>query len=132
MSAANTLLRAIHARLSGDGTLQGLIGPDGIRDRLLPRPKLPGVVFGEMETRDYSTSTENAEEHLLTIEIWSDGEGRREAEEIAGRVRILLNDAALLLEGATLVSLLHVDTRSRREAKTKLVRSDMRFRAVTE
>jgi len=58
MSAANALLRAIHLRLAGDAVLTALIGPDGIRDRLQTRPKLPAIVIGEMETRDLSTVTE--------------------------------------------------------------------------
>lgn len=132
MTAANTLLAAIHQRLAGDVVLAGMIGPDGIRDRLLPRPKLPCVAFGEMETRDYSTSSEGGEEHFLTLEIWSGGEGRREAQEIAGLVRGLLHDAALTLDGAVLVSLLQVGMRTRREPKTRFHLAEMRFRAVTE
>jgi hypothetical protein len=132
MTAANALMQAVHARLAGDTGLIALVGPDGIRDRLLPRPKLPAVVFGELETRDLSTVTEAGEEHFLTLEIWSEGEGRRQAQEIAGRVAALLNDAELLLEGAVLVSLLTIGSRSRREAKTKAYLVEVRFRAVTE
>ncbi|MGK6315246.1 DUF3168 domain-containing protein [Neorhizobium sp. DT-125] len=132
MTAANALLAAIHQRLAGDAALAAIVGTDGIRDRLLPRPVLPCIVFGEMETRDYSTSTEGGEEHFLTLEIWSDGEGRREAQEIAGLVRGLLHDAALTLTGAVLVSLLQVSMRTRREPKTRFYLAEMRFRAVTE
>ena len=132
MTAANALLTAIHGRLSGDAALAALIGPDGIRDRLLPRPVLPSIVFGEVETRDYSTATEAGEEHRLTLEVWSEAEGRREAEEIAGRVRLLLHDAPMTLADHALVSLLHVRTRTRRQPKTKLFVAELRFRAVTE
>jgi hypothetical protein len=132
MTAANALMQAIHARLAGDAGLGALIGPDGIRDRLLPRPKLPAVVFGELETRDLSTVTEAGEEHFLTLEIWSEGEGRRQGQEIAGRVTALLDDADLVLERAVLVSLLKTASRSRREPKTKAYLVEMRFRAVTE
>lgn len=116
---ARWLLAAIHRRLADDAALNAIIGADGVRDRLLPRPKLLCILFGEMETRDYSTSTEIGEEHFLTLEIWSDGEGRREAQEIAGLVHDLLHDAALVLDGAVLVSLLRVSTRTRSEPKTK-------------
>ncbi|MEN3146771.1 DUF3168 domain-containing protein [Neorhizobium sp. IRAMC:178] len=132
MTAANALLQAIHQTLAGDAALTAIIGADGIRDRLLPRAKLPCVVFGEMETRDFSTASEAGEEHLLVLEIWSDGEGRRQAQEIAGIVHGLLHDAALVLEGAVLVNLLQVSMRTRREPKTKLYLAEMRFRAVTE
>jgi len=132
MSAANALLQAIHQRLSGDAALTAIIGPNGIRDRLLPRALLPSIVLGDIETRDFSTSTESGEEHFLTLEIWSDGEGRRQALAIAAIVRPLLDDAALTLEGFSLVSLLQVSARTRREPKTKFYVTEMRFRAVTE
>jgi hypothetical protein len=132
MSAANALLKAIHQLLSGDAGLTALIGPDGIRDRLLARPKLPAIIFGEMETRDLSTVTEAGEEHFLVLEIWSEGEGRKLAQEIAAKVTALLDDTDLALDGAVLVSLLRIGTRSRREQKTRYYLSEIRFRAVTE
>ena len=73
MTAANALLKAIHGHLASDGTLTAIVGTDGIRDRFLARPRLPSVVFGEMETRDYSTGSKVGEEHFLTLEIWSEG-----------------------------------------------------------
>lgn len=78
MSAANALLTAIHARLAGDPGLVAMIGTDGINDRLLARPKLPAIVIGEMETRDLSAVAEQGEEHFLTLEIRSEGDGRRQ------------------------------------------------------
>ncbi|KAB1085778.1 DUF3168 domain-containing protein [Neorhizobium galegae] len=132
MTAANALLQAIHQTLASDAALAAIVGADGIRDRLLPRAKLPCVVFGEMETRDFSTASEAGEEHLLVLEIWSDGEGRRQAQKVASLVHGLLHDAALPLDGAVLVNLLQVGTRTRREPKTKFYLAEMRFRAVTE
>lgn len=132
MSAQNQLLQAIHARLSTDPTLTALAGPDAVRDRLLPKPRLPSIVFGQVETRDLSTVSEPGEEHFLTIEVWGEGEGRRQCQEIAGRVEELLHDVALALQGAVLVSLMRTGTRSRREPKTKAYLTELRFRAVTE
>lgn len=131
MSAANTLLQAIHGRLSGDAALMAET-TGGVVDRLLPRPVFPCIVFGDLETRDYSTATEQAEEHFLTLEIWSEAGGRKRAEEIAMRVRTLLDDAALTLEGMTLVSLQHRSGRSRREPKARSFVAELCFRAVTE
>ena len=86
MNALNALLGAIHLRLSTDPALAALIGPDGVRDRLLARPALPAVVFGEVQTRDYSTATEAGEEHRLTLEVWSRAPGRREGRHDGGRL----------------------------------------------
>ena len=132
MSAASELLMAIHARLTGDAELLGMIGEDGIRDRLVTGRKLPCVLIGELVSNDYSTSTEGGEEHLLSLEIWIDAGGRMQAQLVATRLHALLHDAALDLGHHHLVSLLHVRTQSRREAKTKLYVAELRFRAVTE
>lgn len=132
MSAANALLQAIHARLAGDAGLTALVGLDAISDRLLARPKLPGIVIGEMETRDLSTVSEVGEEHFLALQIWSEGDGRRQALEIAAKVTALLDNVSLVLQGAVLVSLLRTGMRTRRELKTKYYLAEIRFRAVTE
>ena len=64
MRAANELLTTIHARLTGDAELLGMIGEDGVRDRLVTGRMLPFVLIGELVSNDYSTSTERGEEHL--------------------------------------------------------------------
>lgn len=132
MSAANDLLRAIHARLSADAEVSVLVGSRVLIDRLADRMALPSIVSCEMETRDFSTSTEAGEEHLFSLAVWSEAEGRREAETIAARVRGLLDDAALVLEGAVLVSLFHRKTLTRREPKSRRFVAELFFRAVTE
>lgn len=131
MTAANPLLRAIVKKLAGDVALTTLI-PGGIVDRLLPRANLPCIVFDELDTRDYSTATEKAEEHFLTLHIWGDANGRRASGEIAARLKTLLDDAALPLVGFSLVNLRLLSSRSRREPKSRNFVLEMRFRAVTE
>ncbi|MDP9838186.1 hypothetical protein J2T09_002953 [Neorhizobium huautlense] len=128
--AANALVKAMFARLVGDAELVALVGTDGVRDRLLARAKMPCIVFGEIDSRD--EDGESLQVHLVTLEVWSLAEGRREAQVIAERVRALLHDAALVLEGFDLVNLTHRGTRTRRETKTKFQLAEMRFRAVTE
>ena len=77
MTAANELLQAVCARLAGDAALAAEIGDDGIHDRLIARRPFPYLVIGEIETRDYSTSTEKGEEHFFTIAVWAAGPPRR-------------------------------------------------------
>lgn len=131
-AAANPLLQAIHAAIANAAALTALIGADGIRDRLVTGRHLPCIVIAELASNDYSTSTEPGEEHFLTLQVWSDASGQRQAQEIAAIVRGLLQDAALPLAGCTLVNLQHVATKARREARTRLFCAEMRFRAVTE
>jgi Protein of unknown function (DUF3168) len=133
MSIENRLMRAIHARLVGDGELMALLGAVGVRDRVLPRMALPALIYGEIDSRDHSTATEEGTEHLLMLEVWAPGEGRRLAQEIAALVRACLHGADLALgEGAHLVSLFYTGSISRSDVKTKLHVVAITFRAVTE
>ncbi|MDR6757214.1 hypothetical protein J2Y48_002510 [Mycoplana sp. BE70] len=131
-SAASTLQKAIHQRLSEDAALTALIGVDGVCDRLLDRQRMPLVVIEAVESRNLSTSTDEGEEHWLTLVAWSKGGGHLEVQTIVARVRALLDNADLTLDGCHLVSLLHRSTRIARDGTKALHRAEMRFRAVTE
>ncbi len=132
MSAASALQRAIFERLAGDAALSALVGPDGISDRLADRQRLPKVVIAAIDSGDLSTATEAGEEHLLTLHAWSAAGGHGEVQRIAARVRALLHDTDLVLDGFHLVSLLHRRTRIARDGARPHHRAEMRFRAVTE
>lgn len=129
-SPVNAFLTAIHARLTGDAEIAALVG-EAIHDRRLSRAAMPSLVIGQVEARDFSTASEGGLEVFVTLEAWS-ATGRRETEEIAGAVRSALDDADLALETATLVSLRHQRTSSRRETKTGLFVAEVRMRAVVE
>lgn len=128
-SSANALQAAIYARLSGDATLVAMIGSGSVFDRKMTGKPMPYVVLSDLTTSDFGPGTE---EHLLTLEAWSDADGRKQAQDIAGRVRELLDDAVLSVAGFVLVNLRHRSTRARREPKTRAQVAEMVFRAVTE
>lgn len=132
MSAASALQKAIFARLSGDAALNALVGTTGITDRRLAEPASPLVVITGIDSTDHSTASEPGEEHTVTLEVWSEAAGHKQAQAIAAAVRTALHDAALVLDGHHLVLLLHRDTRLRRDGKSRFHRAEMRFRAVTE
>ncbi len=132
MSAAAALQKAIFLRFSSDGALTGLIGSDGVRDHLQMRMDRPYVFIASIESRDASTASEPGEEHWVTIEARAGEGGNLTAQAITARVRHLLDDADLELDGFSLISLLHRRTRVAREAKAKGHVAEMLFRAVTE
>ena len=132
MSAASALQKAIYAALSGDAALVALTGGNAVTDRRLAAPTVPLVVIAGIDSTDHSTATEPGEEHVVTLDIWSDAAGNRQAQAIAAAVRAALHDAALVLDAHRLVLLLHRDTRLSREGRTRFHRAQMRFRAVTE
>lgn len=128
-SPANDLQAAIFSRLTDDPTLVGMIGPDAVFDRRMTGKTMPYIVLSEIATSDFGP---DAEEHMVTIEAWSDAEGRKQSQEIAARVKVLLDGAELGLMGFVLVNLVHRTTRARREPKTRAHVAQMTFRAVTE
>jgi hypothetical protein len=127
--SANALQAAIHARLSGDAILATMIGSGSVFDRRMAGKPMPYVVLSEIATSDFAPGTE---EHAVKIEIWSDAAGRKTAQEIAARIKVLLDDVSPTLAGFTLVNLAHRSTRAKREAKTRGHVAEMLFRAVTE
>lgn len=129
VSSANALQAAIHARLSGDGALTAVIGTGAVFDRRMTGKPMPYIVLSAITTTDFGPG---AEEHLVTIEVWSGAEGRKQAQDIAAIVKALLDGAALSLSGFVLVNLLHRSTRARREGKSRAQVAEMVFRAVTE
>lgn len=132
MSAASALQAAIFARLSGTAVLTALVGANGITDRRLAEPRSPLVVIAGIDSTDRATATEAGEEHTVTLEVWSDADGHRQAQAAAAAVRTALHNAALTLSGHHLVLLFHRDTRLGRDGKSRFHRADLRFRAVTE
>ena len=127
--SANALQAAIHARLTEDATLMAMIGVGSVFDRRATGKPMPYLVVSEITTRDFAPGTE---EHDIKIEVWSDAGGRKQSQDIATRVKMLLDDESLSLNGFALVNLLHRSTRSRREPKTRTQVAEMVFRAVTE
>lgn len=127
--SANALQAAIHARLTGDSTLTAMIGAGSVFDRRVTGKPMPYLVLSEIVTTDFAPGTE---EHDVKIETWSDAEGRKQAQDIAARVKVLLDGASLSLSGFALVNLAHRTTRARREVKTRAQVAEMVFRAVTE
>lgn len=132
MSAAAALQKAIFERLAGDAALTALIGDGGVGDHLQTGSRRPGLWIASLESRDASTASEAGEEHLVTLEVRAGEGGNRAAQEIAARVRVLLDDAELVLDGFAFVSLFHRRTWIGRDAKAKGHIAEMVFRAVTE
>lgn len=132
MSAAAALQRAIYLKLSGDAALVALIGSDGLHDHLHAGTRRPCIHIAAIDSRDAGTASEVGEEHLLTLKVMTGEGGNLPAQQIAARMRALLEDADLDLESFTLVSLFHRRTRTGRDASAKGHVAELLFRAVTE
>jgi len=127
------LRRAIHARLSGDAELSGLLGGPRIYEEPPRGAQPPYVVFGEATSRDWSDTSGDGHEHIVTILVWSGEPGAKQALRLAERVAALLDEAELALQGHRLVNLRLVAQELKREGRPEpLRRVSLRLRAVTE
>ena len=128
----SALSAAICSALGANAALTAIIGPNAIHDRLLTKAAMPYVVLRDITSIEWGADNDGGLEHQITLDAWSSLSGHREAQTVAGLVRTNLDNASLTLSGGvTLVSLLHVKTRTRREAKTDAHVAEMVFRAVT-
>jgi len=129
---AIALRKAIHAVLSGDATLVGLLGGGQVFDEAPREAQPPYVTFGDMQSRDWSTAGDHGAEHYIVVNAWSAQRGAREALSIAEQIRALIDDQPLDLDGCHLVNLRFVQLETRRENSARFARASLRFRAVTE
>ena len=70
MTAALELQSAIVAALRASSSLTGLLGGAFVYDDAPDTRRPPYVVLGPIETVDWSTATEDGEEHFIEITAW--------------------------------------------------------------
>lgn len=131
-SPAWELQKSIYAALINASDVTTAIGGARIFDSVPRDAKLPYVTFGAKSSRDWSTDTDEGQEHAITLHVWSDAGGEREAQLIMEAVRSALHDAPLAITGHRLVSLFHVSSDVQRLGDGKTIFGAVRFRAITE
>jgi Protein of unknown function (DUF3168) len=134
MSGAIIALRkAIHALLTADTVLLGLLGGPRVHDEPPRAAKGLYVVFGAVNAEDWSSTGDDAAEQRFDLVIWgANTGGTATALLIGARIEALLHDASLTLTGHRLVSLRWQATSSARDERSNLPRIAVTFRAVTE
>lgn len=132
MNAALALQQAMRAALLADGALLSLLGGAHIFDEV-PRgePSLY-VAFNGIETRDWSTATDKAHEHFITIEVMTNERGRALAQSICNTIEAALDQAALTLTDHRLINLRMVFWSVSRAKPAQNFGASLRFRAATE
>ena len=131
-SAGWELQKALHAALAGDSTLVALLGGARIYDDVPRGAVFPYITFGAATVRDWSTGTETAAEHLMSLHVWCRSAGERQVHVILEAVRAALHDAALALSGHRLVNLRHESSDANRQSDGETYHGVIRLRAVTE
>lgn len=131
ISSAWSLQQAIHQHLSADTDLNALLA-GRIYDHVPRDATYPVLTFGQSIARDWATGSEDGEEHVVTLHVWSDGGSRRQAHDIMSAVRRALNAAALTLTDHRLVNIRHEFSEARPETDREAYHGIVRYRAVTE
>ena len=126
------LRKSIRDRLLADSALVAKLGGARVYDEAPREQASPYVVFARSEARDWSTMTEAGCEHLLTLEVWSQKAGAREALDIAGRIADLLQDAPLVMSGAICVNLRVASIETLRQNANRFVRARVKLRVLVE
>ena len=99
------LQSAIFSLLSGDSTLDSLVGDNKIFDTVAPQDTAyPYVQIGDDSLSDNSTKDLDGNIHSIVIHTWSRYRGDKEAKEIMARVYDLLHNSSLSVSGASLVN----------------------------
>ena len=88
--------------------------------------------YGQSTVRDWSTGTDDAHEHIITLHVWTRASGRKPAHEISSAIEAAIDQQALVLDGHRLITLRHEFSDVRREADNETWRGIVRLRAVTE
>ncbi|MGE3918018.1 MAG: DUF3168 domain-containing protein [Hyphomicrobiaceae bacterium] len=124
--------KAIFQALAEDTGVIAMLGAPRIYDDVPQKASFPYLTLGQTAVRDWSTGSEDGDEHILTLHVWSRAEGRRETHELMGALRAALHERSLSLEGHRLVNLRHELSEARREADGDTYHGIVRLRAVTE
>ena len=86
-SSSWALQKAIHAQLIADAGLTALLGGPRIYDDVPRQPAFPYVTYGGCTVRDWSTGTDDGDEHTVTMHVWCRAAGRKAGARAAGRGR---------------------------------------------
>ena len=132
MNAALALQQAMRNALLANTTLTTLLGGAHVFDEV-PRGEPPlHVVFGAIETRDWSTSTQKAHEHFVSIDVVTNERARGRAQAICNAIETALDNTVLVLADHRLINLRSTFWNVSRAKATNTFNATLRFRAATE
>lgn len=132
MTLSVALFSAIYSALSSDAALTAALGGAGrIYDTPPEAAAVPYVVIGEETATDYSSSLTDAEEHTVTIHVWTEARSSLPNKTIQGLVRGALHEQGLALSAGTLCNLRCEFRETLRDPDGLSWHGVLRFRAVT-
>lgn len=104
------LQSAIYSTLSGDSTLDSLVGNNKIFDNVPQDTAYPYVRIGLETASDVGTKSLDGNVHRVDIEVWSQYRGQKEIKEIMERLYNIFNNSTISVTGADSVMSYVVNT----------------------
>jgi hypothetical protein len=126
------LQTAVYGALTTNTELLAALGGPHIYDHVPRKTPPPYVTFAQSTVRDWSSGSQAAHEHTMTLNVWTSASGRKKAAAVVTAVRAALHDRSLVLDGHHLVNLRHEFSETRRVEDGEMLNGVVRFRAVTE
>ncbi len=127
---AFALQSAIVTALKANSALSAFVSAR-IYDVVPVHAALPYLTYGPLTLRDWSASSFDGCEHLISLNLYSNSPGFREAYAITDAVVACLHQAELTLGEHALVQLQFLSADLSREADTLTTRGLLSFRALT-
>lgn len=95
------LQSALYTLLSGDSTLDSLLGNNKIFDSVAPQDTAyPYVLIGLETTTDIGTKSLDGNLYNVDIDVWSQYRGQKEIKEVMERIYNLTNNVTISVSGA--------------------------------
>ncbi|OXS99449.1 hypothetical protein B7H23_14950 [Notoacmeibacter marinus] len=132
MTPAFTLQKAIYQWLSSDASLMAMLSGPGFYDAPSPGARFPYVTFGRASGFDWSSGMERGQEIFLTLQVWSNRRGRREAATVMKTIETRLRDFTPQRDGLRLILLDCEMQEIKHDSEAALYRGTARYRALVE
>lgn len=126
------LRKAARDLLLAEPALVSALGGPRVWDEPPRGGQRPCIVFERSIVRDWSTMSEDGEEHVLTLDVWSQEPGMAQALAIARIAASALHDAEPAIPGGRIVLMRVIDIDSGRAQGGRLSRARLRLRALIE
>ena len=95
--------QALYGKLTGDSALTDLV--NGVYDVVPQQTALPYIVIGDGSASLLAQAQETTSQCQMSLNVWTGGNGRKQALAILNRLHALLHHGALNFTGFTLLSM---------------------------
>lgn len=129
-SALHSVQKAVYSRLSSDVTLAAAVV--GVFDDVPEGTGFPYVELGDTTEIPFDVFGKDGHEQTLTLHIWSQKSGMKEAQQIQGMINGLLHGYSLTVDNHSTVLLLHDGTNSQLDPDGVTRHLSVRFRCVVQ